>query len=99
MAIIIATVSIILCVKVKTSLLHVQPGHATDRTLSVQDLQIIIDTKSNAAYDCVGGGKTSSVPAEYETPITTTDVQSNVAYGRGKIHPSSLAVYDYVSLY
>ena len=102
-AIIIATVLIILCVKIKTSLLHVQPGHATNRVLSVQDLQIIIDTKSNAAYGCVGGGKASSVPAEYETPITTTvDVQSNVAYGHvsgGKIHPSSMAVYDYVSLY
>ena len=43
--------------------------------------------------------RTSSVPAGYETPITTTvDVQSNVAYGHvsgGKI--PSTAVYDTVT--
>ena len=48
-------------------------------------------------YCCVK--RTSSVPAEYETPTTTTvDVQSNVAYGHvsgGKI--PSTAVYDTVT--
>ena len=77
-------VSIIICIKVKTSL---KPDHRT-----------FIDAPSNAAYGCVGGGKTSSisVPAEYETP--TVDVQSNVAYGHvsgGKI--PSTAVYETVS--
>ena len=43
--------------------------------------------------------RTSSVPAEYETPITTTvDVQPNVAYGHvsGDKIPST-AVYETVS--
>ena len=60
------------------------------------DHRAFIEAQSNAAY---GGGKTSSVPAEYETPITTTvDVPSNVAYGHvsgGKI--PSTAVYETVS--
>ena len=76
------TVLIIICIKIKTSL---KPDHKT------------LDTQSNAAYGCVGGGKTSSVPAEYETPITTAvDVQSNVAYGHisgGK----PTAIYETVS--
>ena len=78
----VAVSIIIICIKVKTSL---KPDHRT-----------FIDAPSNAAYGCVGGGKTSSVPAEYETP--TVDVQSNVAYGHvsgGKI--PSTAVYETVS--
>ena len=71
---------IILYIKIKTSL---KPDHRT-----------FIDTQSNAAYGCVGGGKTSSVPAESIT--TAVDVQSNVAYG----HVSGgkpTAIYETVS--
>ena len=69
--------------------------HATnDRTSSVHETTV--DIQSNVAYGYVDSGMTSSVPAEYETPITTTvDVQSNVAYGHvsgGKI--PSTAVYE-----
>ena len=61
------------------------------------DHRAFIVAQSNAAY---GGGKTSSVPAEYAyetcTPTTTLDVQSNAAYG----HVSGgkpTAIYETVS--
>ena len=44
--------------------------HATnDRTSSVHETTV--DIQSNVAYGYVDSGMTSSVPAEYETPITT----------------------------
>ena len=75
-------VTVSIIIKIKISL---KPDH-----------RAFIEAQSNAAYGGTGG-KTSSVPAEYETPITTTvDIQSNAAYD----HVSGgkpTAIYETVS--